>query len=192
MFKDKLKELRTNHHLTQEDLGNIIHVSRSLISKWELGNGLPTQESLEKLCSYFQIDEEYLLDRESLKSEIEDINKNKFSNGIATISIIASIVFIIISLLKIYHYEDSLGVASSIYYPPISIFTCLSPISYLLIGIYLFNLFISLAYLYRWLTWSRKKQKTLIYIFTSLTIVCFVASFIVGTLIANTHYFWLK
>ena len=192
MFKDKLKELRTNHHLTQEDLGNIIHVSRSLISKWELGNGLPTQESLEKLCSYFQIDEEYLLDRESLKNEIEDINKNKFSNGIATISIIASTLFIIISLLKIYHYEDSLGVASSIYYPPISIFTCLSPISYLLIGIYLFNLFISLAYLYRWLTWSRKKQRILIYIFTSLTIVCFVASFIVGTLIANTHYFWLK
>ena len=192
MFKDKLKELRTNHHLTQEDLGNIIHVSRSLISKWELGNGLPTQESLEKLCSYFQIDEEYLLDRESLKNEIEDINKNKFSNGIATISIIASTLFIIISLLKIYYYEDSLGAFSSIYYPPISIFTCLSPFSYLLIGIYLFNLFISLAYLYRWLTWSRKKQKILIYIFTSLTIVCFITSFIVGTLIANTYNFWLK
>ena len=99
MFKDKLKELRTNHHLTQESYYNLTCFPF-------IGNGLPTQESLEKLCSYFQIDEEYLLDRESLKNEIEDINKNKFSNGIATISIIASTLFIIISLLKIYYYEN--------------------------------------------------------------------------------------
>lgn len=39
-LKDRLKELRANANLTQEDLANKIFVSRTLVSKWESGGSL--------------------------------------------------------------------------------------------------------------------------------------------------------
>ena len=42
MFKDKLRMLRENANLTQKELGEKIFASRSAVSKWELGNGIPS------------------------------------------------------------------------------------------------------------------------------------------------------
>lgn len=36
MFKDRLRELSTNKAITQEELTEMIHVSRSTICKWEM------------------------------------------------------------------------------------------------------------------------------------------------------------
>ena len=40
-FSGKLKTLRKQHHLSQEELAEKIHVSRQAITKWESGNGIP-------------------------------------------------------------------------------------------------------------------------------------------------------
>ena len=37
-LKDRLKELRTNANLTQEDLANMIPITRQAVSRWEQGN----------------------------------------------------------------------------------------------------------------------------------------------------------
>lgn len=71
MFKDKLKRLRENANMTQKELGEIIYVSRSAISKWELGNGISSDANLETLCKIFNVSEEWLLDREDLKYTIK-------------------------------------------------------------------------------------------------------------------------
>lgn len=55
-FKDQLKKLRLEHHLTQKELANIIFVSRSAIAKYENGNGYPSPETLSALADYFHID----------------------------------------------------------------------------------------------------------------------------------------
>ena len=52
-FKEKLKELRIKNQLTQEALGEMLHVSRSLIAKWESGLGIPTEGSIDKICEIF-------------------------------------------------------------------------------------------------------------------------------------------
>lgn len=68
MFKDKLKLLRENANVTQKELGEKIYASRSAVSKWELGNGIPSDTNLEALCKLFNVTEEWLLDREDLKT----------------------------------------------------------------------------------------------------------------------------
>lgn len=67
MFKDKLRMLRENANLTQKELGEKIFASRSAVSKWELGNGIPSDINIDALCKLFGVTEEWLLDREDLK-----------------------------------------------------------------------------------------------------------------------------
>ena len=53
-FNEKLQELRKNKGLTQEELAQILYVSRTAISKWESGCGFPNIESLKSISKYFQ------------------------------------------------------------------------------------------------------------------------------------------
>lgn len=48
-FNDKLQELRKRENLTQEELAEILHVSRAAVSKWESGRGLPNIDSLKDI-----------------------------------------------------------------------------------------------------------------------------------------------
>lgn len=41
-FKDKIKKLRLDNNLTQEDLAKICFVSRNAVSKWERDEGSET------------------------------------------------------------------------------------------------------------------------------------------------------
>ena len=40
-FNEKLQELRKQRGLTQEELAELLYVSRTAISKWESGRGYP-------------------------------------------------------------------------------------------------------------------------------------------------------
>lgn len=75
MFKDKLKMLREKANLTQKELGEKIYASRSAISKWELGNGIPSDINLEAICKLFDVTEEWLLDRDDLKDIANKIER---------------------------------------------------------------------------------------------------------------------
>ncbi len=64
-FHEKLKQLRKEKQLTQEELADEIHVSRSAVAKWENGLGLPSDESLQEIAAFFGVNREDLLaDRE--------------------------------------------------------------------------------------------------------------------------------
>ncbi len=60
-LKDKLKELRTQAGLTQEELANRLYVSRTLVSKWESGNRYPGADSLARLAILFSTTREELI-----------------------------------------------------------------------------------------------------------------------------------
>ena len=55
-FNEKLKELRKEKGLTQEELASKIYVSRTLISKYESGAIIPTKDNIEKLALFFNVD----------------------------------------------------------------------------------------------------------------------------------------
>lgn len=54
-FGEKLKKLRTDNQMTQEQLAEKIFVSRTAISKWETDRGYPGIDSLKALSDLFQI-----------------------------------------------------------------------------------------------------------------------------------------
>ena len=51
-FNKKLQQLRKQRALTQEQLAAAIFVSRTAVSKWESGRGLPEIGSLRALAAF--------------------------------------------------------------------------------------------------------------------------------------------
>lgn len=75
-FGSKLKELRTNANLTQKQLAELIGVTKSVISFYELRERTPSPEVLCKIASIFHVSTDFLLDIEKTKtldvSDLED------------------------------------------------------------------------------------------------------------------------
>ncbi len=61
----KLKEIRKRFGLSQEQLAEIINVSRQAITKWESDNGLPDVSNLQELSKVFGVTVDYLLNGEN-------------------------------------------------------------------------------------------------------------------------------
>ena len=76
-FNEKLQELRKQKGLTQEELAEILYVSRTAVSKWESGRGMPSIESLKAISKFFAVTLDALLSSEELLVIAEDDHKQK-------------------------------------------------------------------------------------------------------------------
>jgi len=65
-LSEKLQELRKQKGLTQEELAEILFVSRTAISKWESARGFPNIDSLKTIAEYFNITIDELLSSKEL------------------------------------------------------------------------------------------------------------------------------
>ena len=78
-FHEKIQELRKSRGLTQEELAEVLFVSRTAISKWESGRGYPSIDSLKEISSYFSISIDDLLSGEQLIFIAEKENKSNLN-----------------------------------------------------------------------------------------------------------------
>lgn len=76
-FNEKLQELRKRKGLTQEELAEVLYVSRTAISKWESGRGFPNIESLKAISKYFSVSLDELLSGEEILAIAESDHKQK-------------------------------------------------------------------------------------------------------------------
>lgn len=62
-FGERLKKLRTNRHMTQEELGSIFNppLSQSTIGTYENGKRQPTLENLVAVSKFFSVTTDWLL-----------------------------------------------------------------------------------------------------------------------------------
>lgn len=60
---DRIKMLRKENGLTQEDFGKKFFVHKGTVSKWEKGQRVPETETLEKLANEYDVSIDYLLGR---------------------------------------------------------------------------------------------------------------------------------
>ena len=74
---EKVKLLRNRRGLKQDDLGEVLKLSRSQISNLESGRRNLSVRQLEKLCEYFKIDMSYFLMSETTDSCLNLIEKAK-------------------------------------------------------------------------------------------------------------------
>ncbi|HDR7601542.1 TPA: helix-turn-helix transcriptional regulator [Bacillus mycoides] len=91
MIGEKIKELRKNSKITQEQLGNAIGVSKMAISYFEKGKKSPGRESLEKIADYFNVTTDYLLGRSEDPELNEEENKTVTEEGKNIMTLIESL-----------------------------------------------------------------------------------------------------
>lgn len=71
IFAERIRELRLERRLTQEEVGEIIGVKRYSIYSYEKGRACPEMKSLVALADYFDVSMDYLAGRTDKK----EVNK---------------------------------------------------------------------------------------------------------------------
>lgn len=76
-FGEKLKKLRTDRGLTQDELAEKIFVTRTAVSKWESDRGYPNIESLKAIARFFSVTVDELLSSDEVLTIAEEDSKRK-------------------------------------------------------------------------------------------------------------------
>lgn len=99
-FGEKLKKLRTDKNLTQEELADAIFVTRTAISKWETDKGYPSIDSLKVLSNYFDVSIDELISNADVenKKQLENKKSKKFY-ATAICFLIATVVFTLLAYI---------------------------------------------------------------------------------------------
>lgn len=66
---EKLAQLRKEKGLTQIELARELNVTRQAVSRWEVGDAIPSTENLKRLSELYGVSLEYLLNDEQQERE---------------------------------------------------------------------------------------------------------------------------
>lgn len=101
-FNEKLQQLRKQKNLTQEQLAELLYVSRTAISKWETGKGHPNIESLKSIAKIFDISIDELLSGDQIIDIAVTENKSNMNNIFGYIYGILDLMAILFIILPLY------------------------------------------------------------------------------------------
>lgn len=72
-----LKEIRKKENLSQEDLAELLGVSRQSISKWESGSSYPEMDKIISIANMYNLSIDDLLNGDAYKTKEENDYKKK-------------------------------------------------------------------------------------------------------------------
>jgi len=72
---NRVKELRKQKHITQEELGKVLDIQKAAISKYENGRAEPSTEVLKKMSAYFGVSIDYLLGNSPAKLSAQKLGR---------------------------------------------------------------------------------------------------------------------
>ncbi len=75
-FAENLQTIRKNNHLSQEELAEMLCVSRQAVSKWELGEGYPEVEKLLIISNKLNVSLDSLMGGSILKAQPQESSKS--------------------------------------------------------------------------------------------------------------------
>lgn len=141
----RLKQLRTEKHLSQETVAFELNVSRQAVAKWENNASKPSTANLMAICDLYGISLDELISNKSNKSneysaEQTEPNKSKVKTAIVILSVVGGILLMLSVILTVWIKRMSvpdniIGYADA----PTVIFVTSSPwflyVLYMLVGI---------------------------------------------------------
>lgn len=81
LFGKRLKELRKKSNMTQQELGDIINVTKVSVCCYEKGTRIPSLETLIDLSNIFKVDLDYLIGNDTyVIGESEEKYEIKMAN----------------------------------------------------------------------------------------------------------------
>ncbi len=75
MSKNRIRELRKSHNMTQKELGNILHYDQQYVSSMELNQITIPSECLTTISDHFKVSTDYILCRSDEKITTEEARK---------------------------------------------------------------------------------------------------------------------
>lgn len=91
---EKLKKIRQDNHLSQEDFSEQFHMTRQTVSNWENGKSFPDLETLVKISNIFNVStDELLKEDEAVVQQIDSEKKKKNTLLIVLLVLIVGINF---------------------------------------------------------------------------------------------------
>ncbi len=138
----RLKQLRTEKHLSQETVAFELNVSRQAVAKWENNASKPSTANLMAICDLYGISLDELISNKSdeLSAEQTEPNKSKVKTAIVILSVVGGILLMLSVILTVWIKRMSvpdniIGYADA----PTVIFVTSSPwflyVLYMLVGI---------------------------------------------------------
>ena len=112
-FHEKLQELRKQRGITQEELAEVLYVSRTAVSKWESGRGYPNIDSLKALAAYFGLSVDELLSGGELLTIAEQDTKQTASRLRDVVFGLLDLCVLLFLFLPLFGQETN-GVAQSV------------------------------------------------------------------------------
>lgn len=104
-LSEKIQKFRKEHNLTQEQFAGQLYVSRTAVSKWETGRGMPSMESLQMIAKLFHITLDELLSTEEIVAIAESENKENIKRFAAYTDGAINLAALLGLLLPLYKVE---------------------------------------------------------------------------------------
>ena len=103
----KIKQIRNDNKLTQEQFAEKMLVSRTAVSKWENGTCYPSIDSLKYMSQIFNISLDKLLSSEEILEIAKTENQSNISKYNSLLFCLLDIVRIIFIFLPLYSYKTN-------------------------------------------------------------------------------------
>lgn len=75
-FGDRLKSIRLENDMTQEELGNLLNKSKNNISQYETGKREPDLDTLDIISDYFKVSLDYLLGKTDDQIPVRNVDQD--------------------------------------------------------------------------------------------------------------------
>jgi transcriptional regulator with XRE-family HTH domain len=72
MIGKRLRQLRNEKKISQEELSRLINISRPTYAQYEIDRRVPEYNTLERLADYFNVSLDYLVGRSEYRSLMKD------------------------------------------------------------------------------------------------------------------------
>jgi len=105
-FNEKLQQLRKEKGLTQEQLAEMLFISRTAISKWESGKGYPNIESLKSISKLFAVSIDDLLSSEEVITIAVNENRSNINKVFSLIFGVLDLMALVFLFFPLYGQQD--------------------------------------------------------------------------------------